>query len=102
MTIFDTIRTPNPDITDNEELKLIPRPVLEAWIAACLEEKDQSYPTELNLQDPRNDFSIIIANILHTRLSAYDSWKTRCIKNQLWKQRFTDILKKMIADYNPE
>lgn len=102
MTIFDTIRTPNPDITNNEELKLVPRPVLVEWITACLDEVDEVYPRELILLDPRNDFSIIISNIMQTKIRLYDGWETRHIKNQVWKNRFTDILKKKIADYNPE
>jgi len=103
MTIFDTLRFSNPDIANNNDLKNIPREILETWIAECIE--DVNYPFELNLKDKRNDFSVIIYNIMLTKIkeTSYTArWDTIDILIGLHKKRFTNSLKKIIAAYDPQ
>ena len=100
MSIFDVIRYPNIDIFDKESLHQLPRPLLEAWAKEITEYVE--YPFTLDLKNPKNDFSTIAYNTVITASRGAQPYATGNSQGMLisvFQQRFTILLKKMIADY---
>ena len=101
MSLFDVIRYPKIDIFKRESLHQLPRPLLEAWAAEIT--KDIVYPFALDLKNPRNDFSTIAYN---TVITAYQSnpttYQSRYITMKMYQDQFTNLLMKMIAEYDSE
>jgi hypothetical protein len=100
MTVFDLIRFPNIDIFNNNDLRLLPRSLLEAWVGKCLEGVD--YTQDLNLSDPRNNFGIIMFNIvvLKSRENSFGIGTTEQALNRIYTRCFTDLLRKMLGKYD--
>ncbi len=102
MTIFDTLRFPNIDIYDKEELDKLPRDLLEEWAAECIKDTDSVY--QVDVKDPQNDFSIIAFNAAHTKISSqcYLSATTKIVLSEMFKRQFTKDLKRRLAEYDQE
>jgi hypothetical protein len=99
MTIFDTIRFPNPDIFDKDDLDKLPRGLLELWVVEIT--KGVKYPFDLDITDLRNDFSKIAYNTVITKVSATrtTNFKSETILIGACKKQFTDLLKKMLGEF---
>ena len=99
MTVFDTIRFPNPDIFDKDDLDKLPRGLLELWAAEIT--KDVKYPFDLDITDLRNDFSKIAYNTVITKVSATrtTNFKSETILISICKKQFTDLLKRMLGEF---
>jgi len=99
MTIFDTIRYPNPDIFSKSDLDKLPRGLLELWVVEIT--KGVKYPFDLDITDLRNDFSMIAYNTVITKVSSIRStnFTTETILISACKKQFTDLLKKMMGDF---
>lgn len=100
MTVFDSIRFHNIDIFNEDELRQLPRPLLEAWIGNCLIGVD--YPHELNLSDPRNCFGVIIFNIIVLRSKAYSFGisSTEAALSKIYTREYSLLLRKMLGEYD--
>ena len=99
MTIFDTIRFPNPDIFDKDDLDKLPRGLLELWTIEIT--KDVKYPFDLDITDLRNDFSKIAYNTVITKVASIRAtdFTTETILISSCKKQFTDLLKKMMGEF---
>ena len=103
MSIFDVIRYPNIDIFDKESLHQLPRPLLEAWAKDII--CHIVYPFTLDLKNPKNDFSTIAYNTVITAsrgAQPYATENSQGILLGIYKSQFTNLLKKMIAEYETE
>lgn len=102
MTIFDTIRFPNPDIFNKDDLDKLPRELLEHWTTEIT--RGVKYPFDLDITDLRNDFSKIAYNTVITKVLAIrtTNFQTETILINACKKQFTDLLKRMLGEYgNP-
>ena len=100
MTVFDTIRFPNPDIYNEEDMSKLPRDLLQKWA-----EEGNFDMIRISKQHNSAIFATV-AKILvltqvrnHTRYSRYE---TSDIIEKIYKKNQTDRLKKLIAEYDSD
>ena len=106
MTIFDTLRYSNIDISNEDELQKLPRPLLEAWA----EEITTGYNRTgyVSIRHPQINFSSLARHsAAHRALkacpgSAFKANVTQHLFEEIYKEQFTVLLKKMIAEYDTE
>lgn len=102
MTIFDKLRFSDIDIFQKSDLDKLPSGVVEIWINDIT--KDIKYPYTIDLTDPRTDISKIVYNTSFICASnqTYSNRDTRELLVLVYKKRFTNLLAKILADFeNP-
>ena len=104
MSLFDTIRFSNIDISNNDELKKLPRPLLVAWMKEITTGMDWAKvidytKPDLNVAGLAHSVGFYLA---HQSQPYANGTITFDVLKDIYLKQFTFILKKMIAEYETE
>lgn len=95
MTIFDIIRYPVIDIFDNEEIDKIPREIVMPWVNRIV---SAAFSNAYFKCHKHSDFCLFISMAV-TRSCLEPPYS--CSVDS-WKEEYTNILRKMIIEYEPQ